>query len=55
MRIGLHAGPGYVTKDPVTGGPAFMGAHVNHAARIEPAAAKNEAAPWYNGCCKLAA
>lgn len=36
LRIGLHAGPTYECLDPVTGRPNYIGAHVSHAARIEP-------------------
>ena len=36
LRIALHAGPVYACLDPVTKRPSYMGAHVSHAARIEP-------------------
>lgn len=36
LRIALHAGPVYACLDPVTKRPTFVGAHVSHAARIEP-------------------
>jgi class 3 adenylate cyclase len=36
LRIGLHAGPTFECLDPVTGRPNYIGAHVSHAARIEP-------------------
>ncbi len=36
IRIGLHAGPVYEGKDPITGRPNYYGSHVNRAARIEP-------------------
>ena len=36
LRIGLHAGPVYSCVDPVTKRPNYIGAHVSHAARIEP-------------------
>ena len=36
LRIGLHAGPVYSCVDPVTARPNYIGAHVSHAARIEP-------------------
>jgi class 3 adenylate cyclase/tetratricopeptide (TPR) repeat protein len=36
LRIGLHAGPVYACLDPVTKRPTYIGAHVSHAARIEP-------------------
>jgi class 3 adenylate cyclase len=36
LRIGLHAGPVYSCIDPVTKRPNYIGAHVSHAARIEP-------------------
>jgi class 3 adenylate cyclase len=42
VRIGLHAGPGYIATDPITGGHNFLGSHVSFAARIEPATIKNE-------------
>lgn len=36
LRIGLHAGPVYACLDPVTKRTNYIGAHVSHAARIEP-------------------
>ena len=36
IRIALHAGPVYVTFDPVSRQSTFAGAHVARAARIEP-------------------
>ncbi|MDP3531980.1 MAG: adenylate/guanylate cyclase domain-containing protein [Alphaproteobacteria bacterium] len=36
LRIGLHAGPVYEDKDPITGRVNYYGGHVNRAARIEP-------------------
>jgi class 3 adenylate cyclase len=36
VRIGLHAGPVFCCKDPVTGRSSYIGAHVSRAARIEP-------------------
>jgi class 3 adenylate cyclase/tetratricopeptide (TPR) repeat protein len=36
LRIALHAGPVYACLDPVTKRPSYVGAHVSHAARIEP-------------------
>ncbi len=36
LRIGLHAGPVYVGRDPITGARNFFGTHVSRAARIEP-------------------
>jgi class 3 adenylate cyclase len=36
LRIGLHVGPVYQCIDPVTARTNFIGAHVSHAARIEP-------------------
>jgi len=42
LRIGLHAGPTYECLDPVTGRPNYIGAHVSHAARIEPITPPNE-------------
>lgn len=41
LRIGLHAGPVCLYMDPVTGQPNFLGAHVSHAARIEPVTPPN--------------
>jgi class 3 adenylate cyclase/tetratricopeptide (TPR) repeat protein len=42
LRIGLHAGPVYACLDPVTQRPSYIGAHVSHAARIEPIAPPGE-------------
>jgi class 3 adenylate cyclase/tetratricopeptide (TPR) repeat protein len=36
LRIALHAGPVDRHIDPITGQMNYIGAHVNHAARIEP-------------------
>jgi class 3 adenylate cyclase len=36
LRIAVHAGPVYACTDPVTHRTNFIGAHVSHAARIEP-------------------
>jgi class 3 adenylate cyclase len=36
LRIGLHAGPVFCGRDPVTEGPIFTGPHTSRAARIEP-------------------
>src|SRR5262249_15896565 len=36
LRIGLHAGPVYVLRDPVLRRTSYNGSHVNWAARIEP-------------------
>lgn len=36
LRIALHAGPVYRSVDPITNQMMYFGAHVNHAARIEP-------------------
>lgn len=36
LRIGVHLGPVYAGCNPITGKPAFFGAHVSRAARIEP-------------------
>jgi class 3 adenylate cyclase/tetratricopeptide (TPR) repeat protein len=36
LRIGLHAGPVYACRDPVTLRRNYIGAHVSRAARIEP-------------------
>lgn len=35
-RIGLHCGPVFVGRDPVTGRPLYTGSHTNRTARIEP-------------------
>jgi len=36
VRVALHAGPAYETRDPITGQANLFGAHVSRAARIEP-------------------
>ena len=36
VRIGLHAGPVYPLRDPISLADDFTGAHVTRAARIEP-------------------
>lgn len=36
MRIGVHFGPAYETRDPITGKTTFYGTEVSRAARIEP-------------------
>jgi class 3 adenylate cyclase/tetratricopeptide (TPR) repeat protein len=36
LRIGLHAGPVYACRDPITLQETFVGSHVSRAARIEP-------------------
>lgn len=36
LRIGLHAGPVYACRDPLTGFASYVGTHVSRAARIEP-------------------
>ena len=36
VRIGLHAGPVFEGKNPMTGRTSYYGSHVNRAARIEP-------------------
>ena len=36
LRMGAHIGPVFPIRDPVIGGPAFMGSHVSRTARIEP-------------------
>lgn len=36
LRIGCHLGPVYQMEDPITHVPAFFGAHITRAARIEP-------------------
>jgi class 3 adenylate cyclase/tetratricopeptide (TPR) repeat protein len=36
LRIALHAGPVFISVDPVTRRPTYFGAHVQFAARIEP-------------------
>jgi len=42
IRIAVHAGPVYVTFDPITRQTTFTGAHVVRAARIEPVAQRGE-------------
>lgn len=42
IRIGLHAGPVYVSFDPVIRQLNCLGAHVNRAARIEPVTAAGQ-------------
>ena len=42
LRIGLHAGPVFALTDPVTRQPAYTGAQVSRAARIEPIAPPGE-------------
>lgn len=42
FRVGLHAGPVFQGRDPLTGRPNVYGHHVNHAARIEPVAAPGQ-------------
>ena len=36
MRIGLHCGPVYIGRDPITGSPLYTGIHASRTARIEP-------------------
>jgi class 3 adenylate cyclase len=36
MRIGLHCGPVFVGRDPITGLPLYTGNHTSRTARIEP-------------------
>jgi hypothetical protein len=36
IRIGLHCGPVFVGRDPVTGRPLYTGSHTSRTARIEP-------------------
>jgi class 3 adenylate cyclase/tetratricopeptide (TPR) repeat protein len=36
MRVGLHCGPVYITRDPITGAPLYTGIHTSRTARIEP-------------------
>jgi hypothetical protein len=38
LRLGAHVGPVFQARDPITGGPTFMGSHVSRTARIEPVA-----------------
>ncbi len=42
VRVALHAGPIFECVDPLTHAPAFEGAHVNYAARIEPVTPGNQ-------------
>jgi class 3 adenylate cyclase len=35
-RIGLHCGPVFIGRDPITGQQMYSGVHTNRAARIEP-------------------
>jgi class 3 adenylate cyclase len=42
VRIGLHAGPAYPFRDPVTQRPNFFGTHISQAARIEPVTPPNQ-------------
>jgi len=42
FRVGLHAGPVFEARDPLTGRPNVYGHHVNQAARIEPVAAPGQ-------------
>ncbi len=35
-RIGLHCGPVFVGREPITGGPLYSGVHTSRTARIEP-------------------
>jgi class 3 adenylate cyclase len=36
VRIGLHCGPVYIARDPITGAPLYTGIHTSRTARIEP-------------------
>jgi hypothetical protein len=36
MRIGLHCGPVFIDRDPITGAPLFTGIHTSRTARIQP-------------------
>jgi class 3 adenylate cyclase/tetratricopeptide (TPR) repeat protein len=36
VRVGLHCGPVYVGRDPITGRPSYTGVHTSRTARIEP-------------------
>ena len=36
IRVGLHCGPVYVGRDPITGRPLYTGVHTSRTARIEP-------------------
>jgi len=42
LRVALHAGPVFECTDPLTRAPAFEGAHINYAARIEPVTPGNQ-------------
>jgi hypothetical protein len=35
-RIGLHCGPVFIGRDPITGAPLYSGIHTSRTARIEP-------------------
>ena len=36
VRIGLHCGPVFIGRDPITGKPLYTGIHTSRTARIEP-------------------
>ncbi len=36
IRVGLHCGPVFVARDPITGLPLYSGVHTSRTARIEP-------------------
>jgi hypothetical protein len=36
MRIGLHCGPVFIGRDPITGAPLYSGIHPSRTARIQP-------------------
>jgi len=36
IRIALHCGPVFCTRDPITGNPMYTGPHTSRTARIEP-------------------
>jgi hypothetical protein len=36
IRVGLHCGPVYIGRDPITGAPLYTGIHTSRTARIEP-------------------
>ena len=36
VRIGLHCGPVFIGRDPITGTPLYSGIHTSRTARIEP-------------------
>jgi class 3 adenylate cyclase/tetratricopeptide (TPR) repeat protein len=42
LRTGLHVGPVYKCRNPVTGREDYLGTHVSRAARIEPITPKGE-------------